>query len=114
MIIKANRRLWVLRRLRNIGASQEDLLSIYKMQVRCILEYAVSAWQGSLTESEKVALERVQKTVGVRLIDFFGTYLCRQSNLVLEVKPYLFVFNSATLGALFCTFLPFEPFFFAL
>ena len=30
---------------------------------------------------------------------FFGTYLCRQSTLLLWVQPYLFVFNSATFGA---------------
>ena len=41
--------------------------------------------------------------VWVRFKNFFGTYLCRQSTLVLEIQPYLFVFNSAKLGP-FCTF----------
>ena len=45
--------------------------------------------------------------VGVRFKYFFGTYLCRQSTLVLEVKPYLFVFNLATIGAFVWLFEPF-------
>ena len=39
--------------------------------------------------------------VGVRSKNFFGTYLCKQSTLVLEVQPYNFVFDSATLWASF-------------
>ena len=34
--------------------------------------------------------------VGVRFKNFFGTYLCKQLTEVLEVQPYLFVFDSAT------------------
>ena len=34
-----------------------------------------------------------------------GTYLCRQSTLVMEVQPYLLVFNSATFWAFFAFFL---------
>ena len=62
MIKKANKRLWIIRRLRNLGANQENLVEVYILQVRCILELAVPAWQGSLTLAEKQDLERVQKT----------------------------------------------------
>ena len=41
--------------------------------------------------------------VGVRFKNIFGTYLCSQSTLVLEVQPYLFAFTSAK----FWAFLPF-------
>ena len=34
--------------------------------------------------------------VVVRFKNLFGTYLCKQSTLVLEVQPYLIVFASAT------------------
>ena len=44
--------------------------------------------------------------VVVRFKTLFGTYLCRQSNLVLKVQPYLFVFNSAIFGAFFAPFGP--------
>ena len=62
MIKKANKRLWIIRRLKNLGASHQDLVNVFTKQVRCILELAVPAWQGSITLAEKQDLERVQKT----------------------------------------------------
>ena len=49
--------------------------------------------------------------VGVRFTNFFVTFLYRQSTLVLEVQPYLFVLNSATFGAIFGLFGPFGAIF---
>ena len=48
--------------------------------------------------------------VGVRFVNIFITYLCTQSNFILEVQSYLFVFNSATFGASFAHFEPFGLF----
>ena len=48
--------------------------------------------------------------VGVMFENIFETYLCRQSTLVLEGQPYLFVFNSAKFGAIFALFGPFGAF----
>ena len=42
----------------------------------------------------------------VRFKNIFGTYLCSQSTLVLEVQPYLFAFTSAKFGAFFALFGP--------
>ena len=61
MIKKAYKRLWIIRRLKNLGANREALLQIYTKQVRSVLELSVPAWQGSITEAEKTDLERVQK-----------------------------------------------------
>ena len=61
MISKASKRLWILRRLKKLGAKQLDLVDVYIKQIRCIMELAVPAWQGSLSQAEKVDLERVQK-----------------------------------------------------
>ena len=62
MIKKANQRLWVLRRLKNMGAEINDLVDVYIKQIRCIVELAVPAWQGGLSQAEKQDLERIQKT----------------------------------------------------
>ena len=62
MIEKANKRLWILRRLVKMGASVEDLLDVYVLQIRCVLEYAAPVWQGSISQCEKEDIERVQKT----------------------------------------------------
>ena len=42
--------------------------------------------------------------VPVKFKNFFGTYLCKQLTLVLEVQTYLFVFDSATCLASFALF----------
>ena len=39
--------------------------------------------------------------------NIFGTYLCRQSTLVLESQPHLFIFNLVKFGAFFELFGPF-------
>ena len=49
--------------------------------------------------------------VRARLKNIFGTYLCCQSTLVLEVQPYLFVFNLAKFGAFFALLGPFGAIF---
>ena len=51
--------------------------------------------------------------LGVMFKSFFGTYLCRQSTLGLEVQLYLIVLNSAKFGAIFALFRPFEAIFLA-
>ena len=49
--------------------------------------------------------------VRVRFKDIFGNYQYRQSTLVLEIQPYLFVYNLAKFGAFFTFFGPFEAIF---
>ena len=41
MITKASSKLWVLRRLKNIGARDEDLLDVYCRLIRCHLEQSL-------------------------------------------------------------------------
>ena len=58
---KGYTRLWMLRRLKLLGASQLELLDVYQKQVRSVLELAVPVWQPALTISEKIQIERVHK-----------------------------------------------------
>ena len=60
-VIKGNSRLWFLRRLKLLGASQSTLLDIYKLFCRSVLEYAAPVWAGALTTKNKHDLERVQR-----------------------------------------------------
>ena len=62
MVKKANKRLWLLRRLKHLGANNSQLVDVYSKLIRCILELAVPAWQGSITQSEKQDIERIQKS----------------------------------------------------
>ena len=61
MVKKASKRLWLLRRLKSLGASPHDLIEVYTKQIRCILELAAPAWQGGISLAEKQDLERIQK-----------------------------------------------------
>ena len=62
MLTKAYKRLWSMRRLKGMGASVEDLKDVYLKQVRSVMEFAVPAWNGALTQADEKDLERVQKT----------------------------------------------------
>ena len=62
LVKKAYKRLWIIKRLKILGAGAEALLEIYVKQIRCILELAVPVWNGSMTIEGKAQLERVQKS----------------------------------------------------
>ena len=75
MLVKAYKRLWCLRRLKGMGATVEDLMDVYTKQVRSVLELAVPAWNGALTQSNKQDIERVQKTaLHIMLGESYGCY----------------------------------------
>ena len=59
MCQKGYARLWMLRRLKGLGASTEEMLDVYEKQIRCVLELAVAVWQPGLTKQEAGQLERV-------------------------------------------------------
>ena len=63
LVKRANKRIWIIRRLKKMGASSHDLVDMYIKQIRNILELAVPAWQGALTLEDKIDLERIQKSV---------------------------------------------------
>ena len=63
MVRKAYAKVWILRRLKALGASRRSLLNIYTKHIRCILEFACPAWNGALTLKESRKLERVQRVV---------------------------------------------------
>ena len=85
MVTKANRKLWMIRRLSSLGADRGDLIDIYRTQVRIILELAVPAWQGKVTQVEKNNIERVQKSAfHIILGDQYLSYKSAQITLGLE------------------------------
>ena len=55
------KKMWVMRRLKKLGASSTDLLEIYYKQIRCIAEYAAPVWSSALTKEDSGKLERIQK-----------------------------------------------------
>ena len=47
MVQKAKKRLWIIRRLKNPGAQEKDLVDLYTKQVRSVLELAVQHGMGA-------------------------------------------------------------------
>ena len=66
---RAYSRLWMLRRLKPLGASTDELKEVYEKQIRCILEFAVAAWGPGLNKSQMNQLERVQKCAVAIILD---------------------------------------------
>ena len=54
---KGYARLWMLRRLKGLGASEMEMLDVYYKQVRSVLELAVPVWQPALSQQEIKQIE---------------------------------------------------------
>ena len=61
MITRASRRMYIICVLKKNGVPLHDLVLIYKMYIRPILEFASPVWTSSLTVSQTNEIERVQK-----------------------------------------------------
>ena len=48
--------------MRKLGANTTDLVDVYVKQIRSILEFAVPVWHPSLTNEDRLKIERVQKS----------------------------------------------------
>ena len=62
LVKKAYQRTTMLHYLLEYNPPIEDLLTIYKLYIRSILEQSAVVWNSGLTEENKNNLERVQKT----------------------------------------------------
>ena len=63
IISKAYKRIWVLRRLKKLGTPVEELITVYKQQIRSHLELSVVVWHPGLTVHERMDIERIQRVV---------------------------------------------------
>ena len=72
---KAYARLWMLRRLSNLGATKGEMVDVYQKQVRSVLEMAVPVWQAGLNKQDAKQIERVQRTAFYIILgDEYGYY----------------------------------------
>ena len=58
---KGFQRMTILRKLYEFNIPQEDLVMIYCMYIRSIVEYNSSVWFSSITQEQKNNLVRVQR-----------------------------------------------------
>ena len=62
IVKKANTRMIILHKLHDFNLPIEELIEIYILFIRCMVEYCCVVWHSSITEEECIDIERVQKT----------------------------------------------------
>ena len=67
LALKGYQRMVILRKLYEFNVPQKDLVQIYCMYIRSILEYNSSVWFSAITQEEKNNIERVQR-IACRII----------------------------------------------
>ena len=63
LIQKVNKRMLFLRKIRSFGATQSDMVRLWVVYCRSVLEQSAVLWQGGLTQENRDKLERTQKSV---------------------------------------------------
>ena len=77
--------MWILRRLKNLGAQDDDLVDLYSKQVRSVLELAVPAWHGGINQAQRIQIERIQKSAcHIILGDRYQSYKTAMKTLDLD------------------------------
>jgi hypothetical protein len=61
MVTKASRKIWLLRRMRQLGIDQPTIASYWKAEGMCHLEYCSPVYSGALTKQHQRDLARVHK-----------------------------------------------------
>ena len=67
LVQKAFKRMQILQKLYSFNVSTDDLVEIYVLYIRSILEFNCQVWHHSLTDLDSESIERVQK-VACRII----------------------------------------------
>ena len=61
MTKRAYARMTLLTKLKYVGTSTRDLIDVYTLYIRSILEYCSVVWHSTLTVQQSTDIERVQK-----------------------------------------------------
>ena len=78
--------MWIIKKLSEIGASIDDLLSTYILRIRIHIEQNCPRWMFSLTQELSNAIEKVQKTALYIILGIYShrDYYCNLAILDLE------------------------------
>ena len=82
LVKKAYTRMIILRRLNEFNVKREDMLKIYILFIRVVIEQSSVVWSSSLTLNDLESLERTQK-VALRII-FQNEYISYKNALELS------------------------------
>ena len=91
MIRRANKKIWLLRKMKTLKLNTEILVDFYCKEIRSILEYGVAIWHSGLTQKMIGQLERVQKIcVSIILCDTGGTVSYKVGCTILNLEPLVY------------------------
>jgi hypothetical protein len=90
IVKRAWKRMWVVRRLKSLGAGERELLSVLRAQVLSVLQFASPAWSTQITAKENTQIESVLKTglylvYGARYESF--SWALAEANMSSLMKP---------------------------
>ena len=69
---KARRRIWMLRRMMQLGLDAEIILDFYQKEIQSVLEYGAVVFHGGLTQQLSDEIESVQQLVLSLLSGYIG------------------------------------------
>ena len=80
LVRKAYKRMWLVRRLKGLGASRFQLVDALQKQVLSVLWLGAPAWFCQTTQQERKDIDRVAK-VGLRIIfgEFYGGFAAKNA-----------------------------------
>ena len=85
LVRKGFQRLRIIQKLKSFNVSSQDLVTIYILYIRSILEQNCQVWHHSLTEEDVLSLERVQKAAcHIILQNDYTSYQDALNTLALE------------------------------
>ena len=85
IIRRANARMQLLTKISSFGTSREELINVYNLFVRSLLEQCSVVWGSSLTKEQRINIERVKKTA-VKIINKNKNMNYKKSLSLLSMK----------------------------
>ena len=80
MISRANKTIWVLRRMKALGVETTTLVQYWKSEGRVHLEFACPVWHASITKAQRQSLERSQRVAMAAMVGYWEPSLTLQLN----------------------------------
>ena len=71
MISRANKTIWVLRRMKALGVDTTTLVEYWKGEGRVHLEFACPVWHASITKAQKQSLEKSQRVAMAAMVGYW-------------------------------------------
>ena len=87
IVRQAYKKMTILRKLFEFSVPIEDLVEIYTLYIRSVVESSAVVWHSSITEGQRMEIERIQK-VALRII-MKDDYTCYEDALVITALPTL-------------------------